>query len=97
MNTITEHALSLEKELAGIDGVLKAPLSLLFEQDSAFESIYDLLAPGTGRAESPFPAAHAGHGRGYRFTPIRRERPCAWGSRNVGRSPELAVGVELLR
>ncbi|MCH8987744.1 MAG: ATP-binding protein [Chloroflexi bacterium] len=45
MNTTTENATSLDRELAWFNGVLEARFSLFFEQDGAFEGIYDIPAP----------------------------------------------------
>ncbi len=45
MNTITQNATSLDRELAWFNKVLETRFSLFFEQDGAFESIYDIPAP----------------------------------------------------
>ena len=53
MNTITTNALGLERELAWFDRVLEAGFSLFFEQDSAFESTYDIPAPSLDGLSPP--------------------------------------------
>lgn len=46
MKTSEQNAMSLERELAWFKEVLEARFSLFFEQDSAFETVYDIPAPG---------------------------------------------------
>ena len=54
MNTNTTNALSLERKLAWFDGVLEVRFSLFFGRDGAFESIYDIPAPGREGDDSEY-------------------------------------------